>query len=159
MRISYILVAFLAIACSCAVAELEQASPPSAPTATSRPTTLPSGVFNWDELAVQSTSAGEKRQVLQQATATLDQLEVHITTLDPGQQSHPPHRHPHEEMMLLKEGTLEAFVNGKHIPMPTGSILFLAPFDLHNVKNVGTTRATYFVITWRTPRTGPATRP
>src|SRR5438067_11741773 len=128
--------------------------PAFASIAASRPTTLPSGVFNFDELTVQATASGEKRQVLQQATATLDQLEVHITTLDPGQQSHPPHRHPHEEMMMLKEGTLEAFVNGKHIPMPTGSILFLAPFDLHNVKNVGTTRATYFVITWRTPRTG-----
>src|SRR5581483_11125363 len=94
---------------------------------TSGPTTLPSGVFNFDQLKVQSTTSGEKRAVFQQATATLDQLEVHITTLDPGQQSHPPHRHPHEEMMFLKEGTLEAFVNGEHIPMPTGSVLFLAP--------------------------------
>lgn len=159
MRISHsIIMCIIAVVCAYTAAEPEQASPTTAPIAAPRPTTLPSGVFNWDELAVQSTSAGEKRQVLQHATATLDQLEVHITTLDPGQQSHPPHRHPHEEMMLLKEGTLEAFVNGKHTPMPTGSILFLAPFDLHNVKNVGTTRATYFVITWRTPMTAPAPR-
>jgi len=127
--------------------------------ATSGPTTLPSGVFNFDQLVVQKTASGERRSVFQQPTATLDQLEVHITTLDPGQQAHPPHRHPHEEMMFLKEGTLEAFVNGEHIPMPTGSILFLAPYDLHNVKNVGTTRATYFVITWHTPRTGATTQP
>jgi quercetin dioxygenase-like cupin family protein len=125
----------------------------------SAPTTLPSGVFNFDQLAVQKTASGERRSVFQEPTATLDQLEVHITTLDPGQQAHPPHRHPHEEMMFLKEGTLEAFVNGQHIPMPTGSVLFLAPYDLHNVKNVGTTRATYFVVTWRTPKTGPTTQP
>ena len=123
--------------------------------ATAGPTTLPSGVFNFDALKVETTKSGERRSVCQQATATLDQLEVHITTLKPGEQSHPPHRHPHEEMMLLKEGTLEAFVNGEHIPMPTGSVLFLAPNDLHNVRNVGTTPATYFVVTWRTPLTGP----
>ncbi len=130
----------------------------SQPLVTSTPTTLPSVVYNFDQLNVQKTAAGERRSVFQEATATLDQLEVHITTLDPGQQAHAPHRHPHEEMMMLKEGTLEAFVNGRHIPMPTGSILFLAPNDLHNVRNVGTTRATYFVITWRTPKTAPATQ-
>jgi quercetin dioxygenase-like cupin family protein len=126
---------------------LADALPPS------RPTTLPAQVFNWDEMKVQKTASGERRAVTQMPTATLDQLECHITTLNPGQQAHAPHRHPHEEIMLLKEGTLEAFVNGQHIPMPTGSILFVAPFDLHNVRNVGTTPATYFVMTWKTPRT------
>jgi quercetin dioxygenase-like cupin family protein len=144
---------------SVAKPDAELMRPATMSSAASRPTTLPSGVFNFDQMTAQSTASGERRSVLQQATATLDQLEVHMTTLDPGKQAHAPHRHPHEEMMFLKEGTLEAFLNGQHFPMPTGSIFFVAPFDLHNVRNVGTTRATYFVVTWRTPRTGPATRP
>ena len=107
-------------------------------------------------MKVQASQSGEKRQLFRTPTATLDELEVHITTLNPGQRAHPPHRHPHEEMMFLKEGTLEALVNDQKIPMPTGSILFVAPNDLHNVTNVGTTQATYFVVTWRTPKTAPA---
>src|SRR5689334_4217583 len=106
MRINYfVVVCILVIGGGYVIAQPQ-------PAASAGPTTLPSGVFNFDELTVQSTASGEKRQVTQMATATLDQLEVHITTLDPGKESHPPHRHPHEEMMLLKEGTLEAFVNG-----------------------------------------------
>jgi XRE family transcriptional regulator, regulator of sulfur utilization len=149
---------FLAIALGCTSAKVMPSAAPKL-LATASPTTLPSQVFNFDEMKAQKTSSGERRTVFQQETATLNELEVHITTLDPGQQAHPPHRHPHEEMMFLKEGTLEAFVNGQHIPMPTGSVLFLAPMDLHNVKNVGTTRATYFVVTWKTPKTAPATQP
>jgi quercetin dioxygenase-like cupin family protein len=122
-------------------------------TPTSQPTTLPSGVFNWAEMAVKATASGERRALAQQPTATLDELEMHITTLNPGERAHAPHRHPHEELILLKEGTLEAMINDRLIPMPAGSVLFIAPNDLHVVRNVGTTPATYFVVTWRTPRT------
>jgi quercetin dioxygenase-like cupin family protein len=129
---------------------------PANPAPVRAPTTLPSGVYNWDQLTVQSTNVGQRRSVFDAPTATVSNLEFHITTLNPGQASHEPHRHANEELVMLKEGTLEAFINGKTIPMPTGSVLFLAPNDLHAVRNVGTTPATYFVVAWRTPKTGPA---
>jgi mannose-6-phosphate isomerase-like protein (cupin superfamily) len=52
------------------------------------------------------------------ATRTLDELEMHITTLNPHTASHPPHTHPNEEMVIVKEGTLQAHVNGKEIVVP-----------------------------------------
>jgi uncharacterized cupin superfamily protein len=48
-----------------------------------------------------------------QPTRTLDELEMHITTLNPHTASHTPHTHPNEEMVIVKEGTLQAHVNGK----------------------------------------------
>lgn len=123
-------------------------------TATSRPATQPSAVVDWSEMRPQSTPTGERRQVLRSPTATLDELSVHITTLNPGQQAHAPHRHANEELILLKEGTLEAMINDRTFPMSAGSVLVIAPNDLHVVRNTGTTRATYFVTIWRTPRTG-----
>jgi len=123
---------------------------------TQTPSTLPSGVYDWEQLTVQPTDVGQRRSLFDSPTATVNNLEFHITTLNPGQQSHAPHRHPNEELVMLKEGTLEAILNGKMIPMPTGSVLFIAPNDLHAVRNVGTTPATYFVVTWRTPKTGAA---
>src|SRR6476646_7661334 len=101
------------------------ADPTSAPT--SQPATLQSGVYDWNAIPVQTTKVGQKRQFFTAPTGTLDQLEVHVTTLNPGEQAHAPHRHPHEEMMFLREGTLQAMVNDKFIPMPTGSVLFVAP--------------------------------
>lgn len=120
-----------------------------------RPAMLTSRVYNWNEIAVQTTAVGQRRGFFDAPSATLDNLEMHITTLKPGEQAHAPHRHGNEEMILLKEGTLEALINDKTYPMPTGSVLLVEPNDLHVVKNVGTTNATYFVVAWRTPKTPP----
>ena len=51
-------------------------------------------------------------QVLRAPTATLDELEYHVTTLNPGQSPHPPHQHPNEELIIVKEGAVEAYLNG-----------------------------------------------
>jgi hypothetical protein len=53
----------------------------------------------------------QSRQVVRQPTLTLDELEMHVTTLNPGLASHPPHKHTNEELLILKEGTLEALVD------------------------------------------------
>lgn len=152
--------AFVAMGCSTQQVELLQDTP-TAPllAAMQVPTTrpaLPSGVYNWNNFPVQQTNVGQRRAVDRGRTATLSDLQLHITTLNAGQPSHAAHRHDNEELIMVKEGTLEAVVNDKPIPMPTGSILFVAPNDLHMVRNVGTTPATYFVVAWRTPLTGAA---
>ena len=40
------------------------------------------------------------------------ELELHVTTLNPGFASHPPHKHPNEELVILREGTVEALSGG-----------------------------------------------
>ena len=62
--------------------------------------------------------------MVRQPTRTLDELEMHITTLNPHTASHPPHTHPNEEMVIVKEGTLQAHVNGKEIVVRAGGVLF-----------------------------------
>jgi quercetin dioxygenase-like cupin family protein len=89
--------------------------------------------------------------VVRQPTRTLDELEMHITTLNPHTASHPPHTHPNEEMVIVKEGTLQAHVNGKEIVVPAGGVLFYASMQPHAVQNIGDTPATYYVINWASP--------
>jgi quercetin dioxygenase-like cupin family protein len=114
---------------------------------------LPSKAFLWNDLAVRKLEFGEIRDMFRSPTATLDELEIHATTLNPGQRPHPPHQHPYEEMLLLREGTLEAMVNDRVIPLTAGSVLFLAPNDMHGWQNKGESPASYYIITWRTART------
>jgi len=114
------------------------------------PTALTSTFIDWDALTPNPTPVGIMRQVFDNPTVAMDKLEVHITTLNPGMESHPVHRHPWEEMLLVKEGEVEASINGvKHHAGP-GSLIFLAANDPHNAKNVGTTPATYYVINFVT---------
>ena len=110
-----------------------------------------STVFDWTKLEAKTTQTGVRRDVMRGPTPTLDELEMHITTLNVGQVSHPPHQHPEEELLIVKEGTVETLQNGKAIRLGPGSIIFHSSNDLHNIRNAGTTPATYHVIQWRVP--------
>jgi quercetin dioxygenase-like cupin family protein len=114
---------------------------------------LDSTAWPWQDLQAKKTDVGELRTVVRQPTRTLDELEMHITTLNPHTASHQPHTHPNEEMVILKEGTLQAHVNGREIVIGPGSVLFFASMQPHAVQNVGDTPATYFVINWASPGT------
>ncbi len=112
---------------------------------------LSSRIFDWTAMAEKPTKVGARRDVVQARTATLDELEIHITTLNPGQTSHAPHQHPAEELLIIKEGTVESLVNGEQKRVGPGSIIFQASNQLHGIKNVGDVPATYHVIQWHSP--------
>lgn len=105
-------------------------------------------VFHWEDMKPVKTATGEVRQVCKNPTATVDQLEIHITTLNPGQASHPPHRHINEELIILREGECETLSNGKWVKVGPGSIVFNASNSLHSIRNIGTVPAIYDVINW-----------
>jgi XRE family transcriptional regulator, regulator of sulfur utilization len=116
-----------------------------------QPGVLPSTMFEWSALAPQPNRTGEVRRVVQKPTATLAELEIHITTLKAGEESHPPHQHLNEEILIVKEGTVEALVNGELKRGGPGSLIFQASNQLHNIRNVGSGPATYHVINWKSP--------
>jgi quercetin dioxygenase-like cupin family protein len=103
-------------------------------------------VFNWADLKARPTKVGESRGVFDAPTPTLAEFECHITTLNPGESPHPPHRHPEEELMVIKEGTLEALQGDKTNIVTAGGIIFEASNELHGLRNIGTNPATYFVF-------------
>ena len=77
------------------------------------PTMMRSGVFPWDSVAPQPTKVGAVRHFFDNPTPTLSELELHVTTLKPGESPHPPHRHPEEELIIIREGNVESFIEGK----------------------------------------------
>ena len=111
-------------------------------------------VFDWNAINAVSTKTGERRQFFNSATPTLDNLECHVSSLNVGETAHPPHKHPEDEMLIVKEGTVEVLVNGELKRVGPGSVIFQAANQLHNIKNVGNTTATYFAIKWTTSKTG-----
>ena len=109
-----------------------------------------STVYPWSTADTKPNDWGAVRQVMRTPTPTLDELEIHISTLQPGKSPHAPHQHQHEELLILKEGTLETFQSGATRKVGPGGIIFQASNELHNVTNVGTVPATYYVISWTT---------
>jgi XRE family transcriptional regulator, regulator of sulfur utilization len=103
-------------------------------------------VFNWADLKAKPTKVGEACAVFDAPTPALAEFECHITTLNPGESPHPPHRHAAEELMVIKDGTLEALQGDKTNIVTTGGIIFEASNELHGLRNIGTNPATYFVF-------------
>jgi quercetin dioxygenase-like cupin family protein len=116
-----------------------------------QPSVMSSTVFDWTAMKPEPTKVGAVRRVVQAPTATLDELEMHITTLNPGETSHAPHQHPDEELIVVKEGTVESLVNGQQRRVGPGSIVFQASNQMHGIRNVGEGPATYHVIRWNSP--------
>jgi quercetin dioxygenase-like cupin family protein len=110
-------------------------------------------VWDWNSLQTRTTDVGAYRQVARGPTATLEELEIHVTTLNPGLSSHPPHRHPNEELVIVREGQVEVLNGGRWIRAGPGSVIFNASNSEHALRNVGTIPATYHVINWRTAAT------
>ena len=110
-----------------------------------------SSIFDWNKIPVTPSKVGSGRKFFQAPTATLDELECHVTTLNPGATPHAPHKHPDEELIIIKEGTVESLNNGELKRVGPGSIIFQSSNQLHSIKNVGTTPATYHVIKWNSP--------
>ena len=105
-----------------------------------------SSIFNWADLKPVPTKTGERRAVFDTPTPTLANFECHITTLNPGEVPHPPHRHADEELLIVKEGTLAALQGDKTNIVEAGGIIFQASNELHGLRNIGTNRATYYVF-------------
>lgn len=111
-----------------------------------------SRVFDWRAIAEKPTKVGARRDFFQAPTATLDELECHVTTLNPGEIPHPPHKHADEELVIVKDGTLEVQqANDQPRSVGPGSVIFQASNQMHGMRNVGKTVATYYVIRWKSP--------
>ena len=135
------LVALLTVCATLAVVAVGQTEKPL----------MGSSVFDWNAIEAQPTKVGSTRKFFQAPTATLDELECHVTTLNPGETPHPPHKQPDEEVIIVKEGVVEAMVNGQMKRVGPGSIIFQASNQLHSIRNVGKTTAVYHVIKWNSP--------
>jgi quercetin dioxygenase-like cupin family protein len=107
-------------------------------------------VFDWNTMTVTRTDTGEVRSVVRRPTATLRELEMHVTTLNPGLASHPPHTHLNEELVIIDEGSVETLSAGKWHRIGPGSIIFNASNAPHALRNVGKAAARYHVVNWST---------
>jgi mannose-6-phosphate isomerase-like protein (cupin superfamily) len=129
------------------MAQNSQSTPPQPPSK------LPSTLFDWEQMKVTPTTNGVRRDVLDSPTATLDKLHCHITTLNPGQTSGEPRRHLQEEVIIIKEGTIEATVDGRKQTVGPGSVIFFAANAVTRLRNPGSVPATYTVVYFYTPLT------
>ena len=87
-----------------------------------------------------------QRSIVDTVTATLSKLELHDTTVPEGAWSHAPHRHAHEEVIVVRSGVLEVLQGTVTRIAQPGSVVFMASNELHGLRNPGPGPATYLVV-------------
>jgi quercetin dioxygenase-like cupin family protein len=109
---------------------------------------LPSRCYAFEKLPVRidPRTHAEFRQVFSGVTHEGYPIDLHITTMPPGEMPHPPHHHAHEEMMLIQQGKLEATISGKTTTVGPGSVIYVLSNEEHGLKSVGDVPAQYFVV-------------
>jgi quercetin dioxygenase-like cupin family protein len=95
---------------------------------------------------VRQKTGFETRQVLNGKIADGEALDIHHSTLPPGQMPHPAHQHKHAELLVLLDGKLEFYNKDVTEHLVSGDVAFAAPNQLHGWKNVGDQPAKYYVI-------------
>jgi quercetin dioxygenase-like cupin family protein len=118
-----------------------------------------SSAFEWNDVEAEPTKIGAVRRFFKLPTATVGELALHVTTLNPGESPHEPHRHPEEELIIVKEGSVESFIEGRTRRLGTGSVMFHGANELHGLRNVGEGPATYHVVKWTLAPAGSTAKP
>src|SRR5688572_33475932 len=97
-------------------------------TATAQTDSVKSTVYSWKNLKPVKEETRERRQVLEGYTTHLQNLEIHTTTLEPGQSPHSPHVHADaEELIIVKEGKLSVTIKGETKVLEKGSVAMAMP--------------------------------
>jgi quercetin dioxygenase-like cupin family protein len=110
---------------------------------------LPAKVYRNGAIAYSGDEKKKSRKFFQGVNHSGFNLETHETILGGGVQTHAPHRHEHEEIMIVFEGTLETELDGKTELAEKGSVIYFGSNQLHTVRNPGTTPCRYYVIELR----------
>jgi mannose-6-phosphate isomerase-like protein (cupin superfamily) len=116
-----------------------------------KPGVMGSMVIDWNSVPVKTNATGFARQFFQSPIATASVFECHATTVNPGQSTHAPsvHADDREEAIVVREGTVEAWVKGEWERLGPGSVIFNASRELQAIRNAGDTAATYYVLMWQ----------
>ena len=109
-----------------------------------------SKVYSFSKAKIEKTSSGEKRQFIDGETTHLENFEIHTTMLEPGKAPHGSQIHADsEEIVFVKDGKIEVTLNNEKKIMGPGSVVLVMPGDEHGIENVSNSRATYYIIKYK----------
>jgi mannose-6-phosphate isomerase-like protein (cupin superfamily) len=102
--------------------------------------------FLYKEVPDTINGKNKSKRMFTAKTHTGFKIESHMSDIAPGEVNHPPHQHLREEMMFIRLGTMELTISGKPYRLGPGDVGVIGSNEMHNAKNVGATRAEYFIV-------------
>jgi quercetin dioxygenase-like cupin family protein len=135
-----------ALAAASASAQTESAPAAAADNSVEKLPVMKTRSYLYNEIPVTTNGKNKSRRMFTAKTHTGFKMESHQSDIAPGEVNHPPHQHLREEMMLVRIGTMELTISGKPYRLGPGDVGVIGSNEIHNAKNVGSTRAEYFIV-------------
>jgi XRE family transcriptional regulator, regulator of sulfur utilization len=110
---------------------------------------LPSKIYHDKQIPYEGDEKKKGREFFHGPNHSGLSFEMHETILGPGTQTHAPHKHEHEEIIIVFEGTVETWLEGRTELAETGSVIYYGSNQMHSARNAGPTRCRYYVIELR----------
>jgi len=107
---------------------------------------LPTVVAVFEQMQTIPYGDNLRRMVMEGVNRSGYEFELHLTELGPGEEPHPPHRHEHEEIVMMQKGTVYVTIEGNTTLLSPGSVVYVASNEFHGWRNVGTGPSQYFII-------------
>ena len=110
---------------------------------------LPAKVYHSDRIAYEGDAKKKGRRFFYGKNHTGFKLEAHETVLGAGTATHEPHKHENEEIVIVVEGTVEVYLDGKTENAETGSVIYFGSNQMHSARSVGPGACRYYVVELR----------
>jgi (S)-ureidoglycine aminohydrolase len=106
-------------------------------------------LVDWNGLIAKKNEKGQRRDVFDTPTTLFSKIDMHVTTLNPGEVSHAPHVHRQEEIILLRKGDVQMQIGDKFYKASAGDLIFLSSGVLHALRNTGPGPCEYYALQWQ----------
>jgi (S)-ureidoglycine aminohydrolase len=106
-------------------------------------------LVDWNGLIAKKNAKGERRDVFDTPTTLFSRIDMHVTTLNPGEVSHAPHVHRQEEIILLRKGDVQMQIGDQFYKASAGDLIFLSSGVLHALRNTGSGPCEYYALQWQ----------
>ena len=103
-------------------------------------------LLDWNDVPKNPNATGFNRPSLDRPTAMFRRFEMHVSTVGAGLTNHAPHTHFAEEFLLLRQGNVSMFIDGRTFPAATGDVVFLASNVPHSLNNGKESTTEYFAF-------------
>ena len=122
-----------------------KAAPAAPPVRVEELPVMKTHAFLYKDIPDTINGKNKSKRMFTAKTHTGFKIESHMSDIAPGEVNHAPHQHLREEMMFIRLGTMELTIAGKPYRLGPGDVGVIGSNEMHNAKNVGTTRAEYFI--------------
>jgi quercetin dioxygenase-like cupin family protein len=99
--------------------------------------TLASQVYHNGQIAYEGDAKKKGRRFFYGKTHGGFNLEMHETVLGEGTETHAPHKHEHEEIVIVVEGAVETYLEEKTEVAEAGSVIYFGSNQMHSARQCG----------------------